>query len=49
MGEKDIVQVLGTNPSRKEIIAHWNPKTKLFGKSTVSRSQNKICTFRRGH
>ncbi len=29
---EDIVKVLGENPSRKEIIAHWNPEDEVFWK-----------------
>ncbi|MBQ7630348.1 MAG: NarK/NasA family nitrate transporter [Selenomonadaceae bacterium] len=30
---EDIVKVLGKNPSRKEIIAHWNPEDEVFWKN----------------
>lgn len=29
---EDIVKVIGENPSRKEIIAHWNPEDEVFWK-----------------
>ena len=30
MADDNILKVLGENPSRKEIFAHWNPENETF-------------------
>lgn len=32
MESKDILTVLGENPSRREILAHWDPENEVFWK-----------------
>ena len=30
MADNDVLHVLGDNPSRKEILAHWEPENENF-------------------
>ena len=30
MAEENVLNQLGDNPSRKEILAHWNPENETF-------------------
>ena len=46
---EDILKTLGSNPSRKEILSKWDPKTTPSGKNSANESPNKIFTRRLGH